>query len=48
MIWIKPNGTEIETNDLPATIAYAESLGWKRKAAEPERKKPGPKPKASE
>lgn len=28
--WIKPNGNEIETNDLPATVDYCESLGWKR------------------
>lgn len=31
MIWIKDNGQEIEINDLPETIKYAESLGWKRK-----------------
>lgn len=31
MIWIKPNGTEIETNDRDETIEYALSLGWKRK-----------------
>lgn len=28
MKWTKPNGTEIETNDLPETIAYGRSLGW--------------------
>lgn len=28
--WIKPSGVEIETNDLEATVAYCESLGWKR------------------
>lgn len=33
MIWIKENGSEIETNDRKETIAYAESLGWKRKKA---------------
>lgn len=30
MKWTKPNGTEIETNDSPETIAYCESLGWKK------------------
>ena len=29
--WGKPSGAEIQTNDLPATIATAEGLGWKRK-----------------
>jgi len=29
--WVKPNKTEIKTNTLPATIAYAQELGWKRK-----------------
>ncbi len=28
--WKKPNGTEIETNDVEANVKYAESLGWKR------------------
>lgn len=28
--WVKPNGLEIETNDMTATIEYCESLGWKR------------------
>ena len=28
MKWIKDNGQEIETNDLPATIEYCKSLGW--------------------
>ena len=31
MIWIKPSGVEVETNDLPATIEYAKSIGWKEK-----------------
>ncbi len=30
MKWIKDNGDEIETNDLPATIAHCESIGWER------------------
>ena len=29
-LWKKPNGTELEVNDRPETIEYAESLGWKR------------------
>ena len=28
--WTKPNGNEIQTNDLPATVAQAEKLKWKR------------------
>jgi len=31
MIWIRPSGTEIETNDLKKTIAYCKSIGWKEK-----------------
>lgn len=31
MIWTKPNGTDIETNDLKETVDYAKSLGWKPK-----------------
>ena len=27
--WKKPNGNEIETNDLPDTVKHCESLGWK-------------------
>lgn len=30
MKWTKPNGTNIETNDMKATIAYCKSLGWKQ------------------
>lgn len=29
--WVKPNGKEIETNELDATIEAAEKLGWERK-----------------
>jgi hypothetical protein len=38
MKWTKPSGATIETNDEPATIAAAESLGWKRE--KPAAKKP--------
>lgn len=30
VFWIKPNGTEIETNAEIATVAYCEKLGWER------------------
>lgn len=38
MIWIKPNGNEIELNEEKATIEKAESLGWKPKAAKKTKK----------
>ncbi len=41
--WVKPNGNEIETNDLKDTVEYCESLNWKRADAP---KKRGRKPKA--
>lgn len=28
--WKKENGNKVVTNDLPATVEYAESLGWTR------------------
>lgn len=31
MIWIKPNGTEIETRDTEEIREYLSSLGWKEK-----------------
>ena len=31
MIWIRPSGSEIETNDSKRTIEYCKSLGWKVK-----------------
>ena len=43
MKWTKPNGNTIETNDEPATIAYAEKLGWKKAGA----KKKAPVKKAA-
>ena len=36
--WIKPNGNEITTNDMDATIEYMESIGCKRKGAKKENK----------
>lgn len=43
-IWVKPNQVEIELNDEPATVAHAESLGWKKKGTA---KKAAPKKKAA-
>lgn len=37
MRWIRPTGSEIETNDLPETVEACEKMGWKR-ADKPERK----------
>lgn len=34
IVWIKPSGVEITTNDLKETVEYLESLGYKRKGAE--------------
>ena len=34
MIWIKPSGMEVKTNDREETIKYCESLGWKEKKEE--------------
>ena len=36
--WIRPSGSEIETNDSKETIEHCESLGWK-KADKPKRKR---------
>lgn len=30
--WVKPNKSELVTNDSPETVAYLESIGFKRKA----------------
>jgi len=40
MIWIKDNDQEIETNDLPATVAHCKSIGWKEKKAVTKVKEP--------
>lgn len=40
IIWIRPSGREIETNDLDETVKLAKSLGWKRKQDEPETVEP--------
>jgi hypothetical protein len=37
--WIRPSGTEIETNESEASIEVAKALGWKRadKAEKPKK-----------
>ena len=44
MKWIRPSGSEIETNDRKETIEYCKSLGWKEKGAKIEVKKEAKKP----
>jgi hypothetical protein len=39
MIWIRPTGTEIETNNSEDTIEYAKSMGWKEKKVKTRPKK---------
>ena len=36
IVWTKPSGLEIETNDMEETVKYAESLGWKHAGDTPE------------
>lgn len=31
IVWVKPSGIEVITNDFPVTIAAAQALGWKQK-----------------
>jgi len=38
MKWIRPSGTEIETNDRKETIKHCKSLGWKEKSVKIEKK----------
>lgn len=38
--WKKPAGTLVSTNDAPETVAYCESLGWKRVKVTVEEEKP--------
>jgi len=40
MKWIKPSGIEFETNDLPETIKYCKSLGFKEDKPVIEKSKP--------
>jgi len=44
IMWDRPSGTQLETNELPETIAYCESLGWtqvKKKRAKKDSKGKG-------
>ena len=41
MKWIKDNGDEIETNDLPATVEHCKAIGWTEKEA-PKKKRGRP------
>jgi hypothetical protein len=43
MIYIKPNGIEIEINE--NSVPYAKELGWKPKPKAKPKPKPKPKPK---
>jgi len=43
--WIKPNGNKITVNDNPATVEYAESLGWKQVKKAVKKKSPVKKAK---
>ena len=38
--WTRPDGSNLETNDMSETIKYCESLGWNRsdKKASPKKK----------
>lgn len=36
MKWLRPDGTELDLNEHPLTIAKAESLGWEMQCSEPE------------
>lgn len=47
-VWVKPNGKEITINCLPATVEYAESLGWKREGAKKAAPKKAAAPKGDE
>lgn len=38
--WVRPSGSEIETNDTEATVAYAEASGWTRAEDKPRRGRP--------
>ncbi len=44
ILWDRPSGRQLKTNDLPETIAYGESLGWtqvKKKRAKKDSKGKG-------
>jgi len=46
--WVKPNGTELELNDLPENIKAAKALKWKlknEKKSTPKKEETKPKAK---
>jgi hypothetical protein len=43
--WVRPSGTEITTNGLPATIEHAAQMGWKPKGDDLSDPKPDATPK---
>ena len=46
--WKKKNGNEIETNDLPATVAYMEEIGAKEVSRKKDKKEKKTKEGSSE
>lgn len=40
--WVKGNGDEIETNNLPATVAKCKELGWDSAELKPKKKRGRP------
>ena len=48
MKWMRPSGVELETNGLDVTIAYCESLGFKKIEEDAPKKKKAGRPKKVE
>jgi hypothetical protein len=46
--FVRPNGEEIELNDHPANLAFAEKAGWKPKEEAKPKRKSTPKPAEDE
>ena len=44
MLWKKPNGSTIKTNDNETTIKYAESIGWVQMGENPKTETPKTSP----
>lgn len=43
IVWTRPSGSKLETNDRPETIEYCESLGWTRDDQKKRGRKPMPR-----